>query len=84
MQSSLIGKVEKARRYAQEKSRASFSSFAATFEGEHDRYIIQYNQGKWTCSCNSYSRLGLCSHVMAMQRMLDGMVTDKTPVASLP
>lgn len=83
MQSSFIGKVEKAKRYSQEKNRVSFSSFAATFNGEHDKYTIQYSQGRWTCSCNSYFQTGLCSHVMAMERMLDGMVMDKVPVASV-
>ena len=83
MQSSLIGKVEKAKRYSLEKNRVSFSSFAATFDGEHDKYTIQYSQGAWTCSCHSYTQTGLCSHVMAMERMLEGMVMDKVPEVAI-
>ena len=36
MNSSLIGKVEKARRYAQEKERVSFNTFEVKFHGEND------------------------------------------------
>lgn len=81
MQSSLIGKVEKAKRYATERNRVSFSAFTASFEGEHDRYSVRYEDGRWRCSCTSFSQAGLCSHVMAMQRMLDGMVPAAEPVA---
>ncbi len=35
MQSSLIGKVEKAKRYAQETERITFSALLAKFRGEY-------------------------------------------------
>ena len=33
MYSSVIGKIEKAKRYAEEKGRVTFSSFVVTFRG---------------------------------------------------
>ncbi len=36
MQSSLIGKVEKAKRYAEEPERVTISNFSAEFRGEND------------------------------------------------
>ena len=36
MRSSLIGKIEKAKRYAQEPERVTFSGFTAVFRGEND------------------------------------------------
>ena len=75
MYSSLIGKVEKAKRYAAERDRVAFLHFTATFRGDHDRYQVSYGEGKWACTCAFFSRYAVCSHTMALQRMLDGMVT---------
>ncbi|MBI2859083.1 MAG: hypothetical protein HYX90_08400 [Chloroflexi bacterium] len=80
MQSSLIGKVEKAKRYAHEKNRVSFSNFNASFEGEHDKYSVKFDHGKWSCSCHAFTQNGFCSHTMALERILEGMVTPDSPV----
>ena len=74
MQSSLIGKIEKAKRYAQEKDRVTLSELSATFRGEHDSYNISYKDDKWHCSCHFFSSWGLCSHTMALQRIMDKML----------
>ena len=55
MQSSLIGKIEKAKRYAEEKERVSFVEFRASFRGEHNNYVVSYKEGKWRCSCRFFS-----------------------------
>ena len=74
MQSSLIGKIEKAKLYAQETERICFSEFSAKFRGEHDTYITGYKEGKWQCSCHFFSKWGLCSHTMALQKILGNML----------
>ncbi|HEY87234.1 MAG TPA: hypothetical protein G4O06_04315 [Dehalococcoidia bacterium] len=74
MQSSLIGKIEKAKRYAQETDRVTFSALSVKFQGEHDNYTTSYQEGKWHCSCHFFSNWGLCSHTMALQRILDNML----------
>ena len=38
MQSSLIGKIQKAHVYAQEPGRIDVHEFSATFRGDHDTY----------------------------------------------
>ncbi len=70
MQSSLISKIEKARRYAEDPTRVRFVEFKATFRGEHDVYTVTYEDGKWHCTCHFFSGWDTCSHTMAMQRML--------------
>lgn len=80
MQSSLIGKIEKAKRYAQERDRMSFSRFSVNFRGEHDSYIVNYDSGQWKCTCNFFSQWGLCSHTMALERILEGMLPDKQEI----
>ncbi len=74
MQSSLIGKIEKAKRYARETERVTFSEFLVEFRGEHDNYITSYKDGRWRCSCHFFSSWGLCSHTMALERILDNML----------
>ena len=74
MQSSLIGKVEKAKRYAGEPERITFSDFTADFRGEHNSYTVSYKDGKWYCGCHFFSQAGLCSHTMTLQRVLAEML----------
>ena len=74
MQSSLIGKIEKAKRYAQETERITFSELSAKFHGDNDDYIISYKDGKWHCSCNFFSSWETCSHTMALERILSNML----------
>ncbi len=77
MQSSLIGKIEKAKLYAQEKDRITFSEFKVKFRGENDSYDIGYNDGKWHCSCHFFSTWDTCSHTMALERILDNMLPEE-------
>lgn len=74
MQSSLIGKIEKAKRYAQEPERVTFSELSVKFRGENNDYITEYKEGKWHCSCHFFSSWGVCSHTMALERMLGNML----------
>ena len=74
MQSSLIGKIEKANRYAQETDRITFSELAVKFRGDNDNYNTGYKDGKWHCSCHFFSTWGLCSHTMALQKVLGDML----------
>jgi hypothetical protein len=77
MQSSLIGKIEKAKRYAQEKDRVTFSALSAKFRGENDEYSVSYRDGKWRCTCRFFSQWGLCSHTMAMEQILRDMLPEE-------
>lgn len=74
MHSSIIGKIEKAKRYAQERDRVTFREFLVRFRGENDTHTIGYKEGNWSCSCNFFSRWGLCGHTMALQKMLADML----------
>ena len=87
MQSSLIGKIEKAKRYAQETERVTLGELSVKFRGENDTYDVGYKDGKWYCSCRFFSSWGLCSHTMAMQRILDKMLPEEalsTPYGVIP
>jgi hypothetical protein len=74
MQSSLIGKIEKAKRYALETDRITFSEFNVKFRGEHDTYTTSLKDGKWCCTCSFFPNWKICSHTMAMEKILGNML----------
>ena len=77
MNSSLIGKLEKAKRYVREPHRVTLSSFEAEFEGEHDVYKISLKDNHWNCTCHFFSTHGFCSHTLATQRILQDMLAEE-------
>jgi hypothetical protein len=84
MQSSLIGKVEKAKRYAED--RVTLSEFSVDFRGEHNNYTVSYKGNKWHCTCQFFSQWGTCSHTMALQRLFASVLPKEAvapPVADL-
>jgi hypothetical protein len=74
MNSSMYGKIEKAIRYQQEPGRIHFQDAQIEFKGNHDNYTVSLHGSHWKCSCHSFDSLGTCSHVMAIQRILDQML----------
>jgi hypothetical protein len=83
MRSSLIGKIEKAKRYAQEPGRVTFSDLTAVFHGENDDHQLGYTDGKWHCTCRFFSQWGTCSHIMALQHIIGNMLPKEALVSSV-
>ena len=75
MNSSMIGKIEKAQRYEHEPERVSIHDLDVDFKGEHSIYQVSLKSNHWSCSCSFYSVYGTCSHVMALQRILAPMLS---------
>ena len=86
MNSSMIGKIEKAHRYAKEPERVRMQSFESTFHGGHDDYQVVLDDGKWSCSCHAFSShaVGTCAHVMAIQQLLSPMLSAEDRYAGDP
>lgn len=75
MDHGLAGKIEKAKRYAeQERDRIQFTAFKVTFRGENNDHNVTYEDGKWHCDCDFFNTRGYCSHTMALERVLDQMI----------
>jgi hypothetical protein len=74
MDYGLIGKIEKAKRYAEERDRITFENFTATFAGENNDHTVTYDKGQWNCDCDFFQSRGRCSHTMALEMILEGMV----------
>ena len=47
MDSSLIGKLEKAKRYAAEPKRFHFHSLTVTVDGDNSAHTVTYVNGAW-------------------------------------
>ena len=77
MQSSLIGKIEKAKHYAQELERISFTEFSVQFRGENDIHETGYRDGRWHCSCHFFASWDICSHTMALEKILVNMLPQE-------
>ena len=81
MDSSMIGKIEKAKRYATESNRrVIFKQFRVSLEGDNNTYVVAFEDGRWSCGCKYFASHGLCSHTMAMERVL-GVMLPPSPEA---
>ena len=72
--SSMIGKVEKAHRYAEEKDRFEFLTFTVRVRGDNGDYLVTYDHGQWRCNSEYFEKHGCDSHTMAVERLLEGML----------
>ena len=71
---NIVSDVEKARRYSQETDRIGLVSFDCAFEGYSKMHRITYDSGKWTSTASFFARRGVCSHTMALEKILKGFV----------
>lgn len=74
MDYGMIGKIEKAKRYAQQKDRFSVKKLEVVVGGENNPHYVKYEDGQWTCDCEFFQSRGRCSHTMALEMILEGMV----------
>ncbi len=78
MDSAMISKIMKAKRYADERDRMEFQAFTVVFKGDHRDHTVTYQQGHWHCTCDFFAQRGICSHTMAMEKVLTGMLPDES------
>jgi hypothetical protein len=79
MDYGMIGKIEKAKRYANQRDRVQFVSLTVTITGENNPHTVHFENGEWRCDCDFFQSRGRCSHSMAMEMILEGMLPE--PVA---
>jgi hypothetical protein len=74
MDYGMIGKIEKAKRYAEQRDRIRFDSFTVTFEGENNPHTVHFQDGEWQCDCDFFFTRGRCSHTMALEIIFEEMI----------
>jgi hypothetical protein len=73
----MIGKIEKARRYAQEPERVRITELTATFRGDNANYHVVLKDGQWSSDSPSFNEWHISPHIMAMQKILDPMLAEE-------
>ena len=82
MHSGMIGKVEKARRYARERDRLRFTQMTVSIDGDNGSHEVRYDDlGGWECNCDFFAHRRTCAHTMALELLLDGMLPEEAAVA---
>jgi hypothetical protein len=76
MDSGLIGKIDKAKRYAQEPHRFHFDSFTVKIDGENNPHVVNFSDNKWDCDCDYFRTHGVCTHTMSLT---DHILKDMVP-----
>ena len=71
---NIVSDVEKAKRYAAETDRLRIVSFDCAFEGYSKVHHITYSSGKWHSTASFFAQRGVCSHTMALEKILKGFV----------
>ena len=79
MDYGMIGKIEKAKRYAEQRDRIRLDSFTVTFEGENNPHTVHFQDGEWQCDCDFFLTRGRCSHTMSLEMIFEDMIPQ--PVA---
>ncbi len=77
MDSGLIGKMEKAKRYAEDRRRFRFDRFDLTFHGANNDHRVSYDDGVFKCDCEFFLTHKRCSHTMAIEILLKDMIEEK-------
>jgi len=80
MDSSVINKIEKAKRYATERDRFRFNQFSLNFHGSNNEHSVSFDQGTWKCDCEYFTVHNWCCHTKALGILLDQMITDAITV----
>lgn len=74
MDSGMIGKIEKAKRYAMERNRFHFEAFTVSIKGENNTHRVNYASNKWNCDCDFFQTRAYCTHTMALEEILKEMI----------
>ena len=76
MDPSFMRKVEKAKDYALQRERVTFATCTVHFHGDNGDHNITYEGGRWHCDCDYLIGRETCTHIMALQMMFEGMVSE--------
>ena len=73
------GKIEKAKRYAQERDRFRFEQFHLTFSGDNNPHTVSFDKGVFHCDCEFFTLHHWCAHTRALEMVLDKMLPEMAP-----
>ena len=71
---NIVSDVKKAKRYSQERDRIRIVGFDCSFEGYNKIHQVSYDSGRWSSTASFFAQRGVCSHSMALEKILKGFV----------
>ncbi len=74
MDYGMIGKLEKAKRYAEERSRFRCNTIDLTFHGDNNNHHLIYENDAFRCDCEFFLMHKRCAHTMALEILLKDMI----------
>jgi hypothetical protein len=74
LNSSMVNKIAKAKEYAARPDRVSFRGFEIDFDGDNAIHRISFSDNTWRCDCDFFGAWQICSHTMAVERILGPML----------
>lgn len=83
MDASMINKIQKAKGYASQPERVTFSSLTVEFRGNNSAYTVSLDSGGWTCSCPGFQKYAICPHIMALETLFKPLL-KRRPVPYAP
>jgi hypothetical protein len=84
MHSSVIGKIEKAHRYARERDRITVERLSVTFAGDNDAHRVTLEADGWQCNCHYFESARTCAHIAALQEILGVMLPEERQTSLFP
>jgi hypothetical protein len=74
MDSGMIGKIEKAKRYAKQRERFHFKALTVDIDGENNPHTVTLEAGAWICNCDFFKSRARCTHTIALEILLEDML----------
>lgn len=73
----MIGKIEKAHKYAEDRKRFTFTEFKVNFHGDNNEHYVTFSDGKFNCDCEFFIVHERCGHSMALELLLKDMIPSQ-------
>lgn len=74
LDSGMVNKIYKAKLYADEPERIHIEQLKVQFDGNNGSHQVEMDEGRWKCDCSYFASHRVCSHTMAMERVLGVML----------
>jgi hypothetical protein len=84
MHSSVIGKIEKANRYARETDRITIDRLSLSFRGDNDTHRVSLDAERWECNCHYFENWKTCAHILALQKIMGQMLPEQAQTSLFP
>ena len=69
MDSGMIGKIQKAKRYAQERERFTIETLLISVDGTNNGHHVELKDGKLSCTCDFINHANIAATQWRLKRL---------------